>query len=67
MTNEQTQVSKPLPFWLAASPFVLLIVLFASGTLYMNAGESLIVAGQYSLRDGMPVKIAGGVGEKGAK
>jgi NhaC family Na+:H+ antiporter len=43
MTNEQTQISKPLPFWLAASPFVLLIVLFAFGTLYMNAGESLIV------------------------
>lgn len=34
---------KVLPFWLAASPFVLLIVLFAAGTLYMNAGESLIV------------------------
>lgn len=43
MTSNQSGEDKSLPFWLAAAPFVLLIVLFASGTLYMNAGESLIV------------------------
>jgi NhaC family Na+:H+ antiporter len=43
VTDDTQSNAKSLPFWLAASPFVLLIVLFGAGTLYMNAGESLIV------------------------
>jgi NhaC family Na+:H+ antiporter len=43
MTNESAAETKPLPFWLAATPFALLLVLFAAGTIYMDAGESLIV------------------------
>ena len=43
MTGDSSENNKALPFWVAASPFILLIILFASGTLYMNAGDSLIV------------------------
>lgn len=43
MTDDKPEKAKVLPFWLAAAPFALLIALFATGTIYMDAGESLIV------------------------
>lgn len=44
--TEQTpacNVNANMPFWLAALPFILLIVLFGAGSFYLDAGDSLIV------------------------